>query len=347
MVLRFLERRPFADIGAALRVSEDAARMRTDRALEKLRVALARRGITSTASALAVLVSSQPIVAAPAGLAATLAAQSIAAASSGALATGLFSLMSTKLITTAAASALLAFWLGTRINAGNAASAETSAAQAAEAQQQAQVVASLRKDNQRLKLHTDTLEGEITRLKEAQAVAAAKPSAPSATAAAAKDVTLGLARWEIQQATLNNLKQIDAARKQYQIENSRLANSIHDLVGRKSYIKTVRSVNGEDYSALSMDPKDPLTVTSSNGIAVTYDPTGATTTQPEYPPEVLRVHDLAAQVQPSINQALAAFRAANNGKSPPNEQAWVPFFATPKEGADFVEYVEAKKAAGL
>ena len=49
VVLRFLDRRPFAEIGAALKVSEDAARMRTDRALDKLRSALARRGITSTA----------------------------------------------------------------------------------------------------------------------------------------------------------------------------------------------------------------------------------------------------------------------------------------------------------
>ena len=51
VVMRFLERHPFARIGAALRISEDAARMRTDRALEKLRSALARRGITSTATA--------------------------------------------------------------------------------------------------------------------------------------------------------------------------------------------------------------------------------------------------------------------------------------------------------
>ena len=43
VVLRFLQRRPFAEIGVALRTTEDAARMRTDRALDKLRMALARR----------------------------------------------------------------------------------------------------------------------------------------------------------------------------------------------------------------------------------------------------------------------------------------------------------------
>src|SRR5213078_759118 len=142
-----------------------------------------------------------------------------------------------------------------------------------------------------------------------------KPVTPSSvTTTAGSNVTLGMAQWEIQQATLNNLRQIDAARKQYQLEHSRLANSIHDLVGRKSYIKTVRSVNGEDYSSISMNPADPITVTTPNGVSVTYDPTGTTTTRPDFPPEVLRVQDLAAQVQPSINQALAAYRAANNGK---------------------------------
>ena len=41
VVLRFLEKRPFAEVGSLLQVSEDAARMRTDRALDKLREARA------------------------------------------------------------------------------------------------------------------------------------------------------------------------------------------------------------------------------------------------------------------------------------------------------------------
>ena len=89
VVLRFLERRAFAEIARALRVSEDAARMRTERALDKLRTALARRGITSTAAALGAVVSTQSLISAPAGLAAALAAQSLATAgaSAGAFAT--------------------------------------------------------------------------------------------------------------------------------------------------------------------------------------------------------------------------------------------------------------------
>ncbi len=89
VVLRFLEKRAFSDIGQVLNISEDAARMRTDRALEKLRQRLAHHGITSTAAAISLIVSSQPIIAAPAGLAASLASNTlaIAGASTGVLAT--------------------------------------------------------------------------------------------------------------------------------------------------------------------------------------------------------------------------------------------------------------------
>lgn len=49
VLLRFFENRPFAEIGTQLGLGENAARMRVDRALEKLRTALARRGVKSTA----------------------------------------------------------------------------------------------------------------------------------------------------------------------------------------------------------------------------------------------------------------------------------------------------------
>ena len=72
------------DIGTALRVTEDAARMRVDRALEKLHVLLARRGVTSTAAALGVALSNQAITAAPAGLATAITGTAL----SGGLAAG-------------------------------------------------------------------------------------------------------------------------------------------------------------------------------------------------------------------------------------------------------------------
>ncbi len=57
ILLRYLENKPFAEIGERLRLNENAARMRVERALVQLRKQLARRGINSTAAGLAMVVS--------------------------------------------------------------------------------------------------------------------------------------------------------------------------------------------------------------------------------------------------------------------------------------------------
>lgn len=71
VVLRFFNECSFAEIGARLRLTENAARMRVQRALDKLHADLSRHGCTSTAAALAVALANAPGVAAPAGLAAS------------------------------------------------------------------------------------------------------------------------------------------------------------------------------------------------------------------------------------------------------------------------------------
>jgi RNA polymerase sigma factor (sigma-70 family) len=98
VLLRFFEGRAFATVGTRLLLTEDAARMRVDRALEKLRVALGRRGITSTAAALGVALANQAVVAAPAGLASTVTTAALAGAVTGgstAILATIFSTMST------------------------------------------------------------------------------------------------------------------------------------------------------------------------------------------------------------------------------------------------------------
>ena len=82
ILLRYFENRPFAEVGARLGLNENAARMRVERALEKLRVTFAKRGIT-TAAVLASVISANAVQVAPAGLAATLATASLAAAGTG------------------------------------------------------------------------------------------------------------------------------------------------------------------------------------------------------------------------------------------------------------------------
>jgi RNA polymerase sigma factor (sigma-70 family) len=77
LVLRFFENKNFAEVGAALGASEDAAKMRVTRALEKLRKIFTKRGIVSTTALLAGAISTNSVAAAPAGLAAGIAATAL------------------------------------------------------------------------------------------------------------------------------------------------------------------------------------------------------------------------------------------------------------------------------
>lgn len=84
VLLRYFEGRPFAEVGQKLGLSEDGARMRVDRALEKLRALLGERGIASTCAALGAALAQQAVTAAPAGVAMNIAGTAMA----GALAAG-------------------------------------------------------------------------------------------------------------------------------------------------------------------------------------------------------------------------------------------------------------------
>jgi RNA polymerase sigma factor (sigma-70 family) len=78
LVLRFFENKNFAEVGAALGASEDNARMRVNRALEKLRKIFTKRGIVSTSAILAGAISANAVQAAPVGLAKTISAVAVA-----------------------------------------------------------------------------------------------------------------------------------------------------------------------------------------------------------------------------------------------------------------------------
>lgn len=78
VLLRFLEGRSFAEVGASVGLSENAARMRVERALEKLRARLMSRGCTSTAAALGSAMAAQGAVAAPEAWVAALATKALA-----------------------------------------------------------------------------------------------------------------------------------------------------------------------------------------------------------------------------------------------------------------------------
>lgn len=84
ILLRFMEGQDFASVGARLDLTDNAARMRVDRAVDKLRGLLERRGVRSSATALALVLANQAVVAAPAGLAATVTGTALAGAGTAA-----------------------------------------------------------------------------------------------------------------------------------------------------------------------------------------------------------------------------------------------------------------------
>ncbi|MGP8234679.1 MAG: RNA polymerase sigma factor, partial [Limisphaerales bacterium] len=97
IVLRFFEGKDMKQVGATLRVSENSAKTRVSRAVEKLRAFFAKRGITSSAAAIMGAVSANSVQAAPVGFAsamsATAATGSIVAGSTLALIKGTLKLM--------------------------------------------------------------------------------------------------------------------------------------------------------------------------------------------------------------------------------------------------------------
>jgi RNA polymerase sigma factor (sigma-70 family) len=71
VVLRFFDRRSMKEVGAALSASEDAAKMRVNRAVEKLRLFFTKRGIVVPIAVLMAAISANSVQAAPATLART------------------------------------------------------------------------------------------------------------------------------------------------------------------------------------------------------------------------------------------------------------------------------------
>src|SRR6185436_2297334 len=77
IALRFFEDRSMRDVGTALGISEDAAKQRVFRAIEKLRSLLSTKGATIPGAALTATIASHAIHTAPPALAATVTASAL------------------------------------------------------------------------------------------------------------------------------------------------------------------------------------------------------------------------------------------------------------------------------
>ncbi len=84
VLLRFFQNKSHREVGDFLGLNEDTARKRVERALEKLRVYFAQRGVTVSAALLATAISANSVQAAPLGLATTVAGATLSGAGGGA-----------------------------------------------------------------------------------------------------------------------------------------------------------------------------------------------------------------------------------------------------------------------
>jgi uncharacterized protein (TIGR03435 family) len=121
VVLRFFDGKSMKEIGAALGASEDAAKMRVNRAVEKLRLFFARRGVTFSATALSAAISENSVQAAPTVLAKNATAVAIAKGAAASISTldlakGVLKMMAwTKVKTPIVVSAVVLIAVGTTI----------------------------------------------------------------------------------------------------------------------------------------------------------------------------------------------------------------------------------------
>jgi RNA polymerase sigma factor (sigma-70 family) len=87
IVLRFFEGKSMSEVGAALGASEDAAKKRVNRAVEKLRGFFTKRGVVLSPAVLTATISANSIEAAPADLAKTVTGAALAKGTTASLST--------------------------------------------------------------------------------------------------------------------------------------------------------------------------------------------------------------------------------------------------------------------
>ena len=174
VVLRFFEGKDLKQVGASLGMREDAARMRVNRGVEKLRKFFKRRGVTLSAATMTGAVAANSVQAAPVGLAAaiTTAALSGGSITTTALIAATKAIAMTTLQKTVIA-AVLAATVGTGIYEARQAANARAEVQTLEQQQTpltgqiqqlqrerdetARQLASLREDNEKLNRNTAEL----------------------------------------------------------------------------------------------------------------------------------------------------------------------------------------------
>src|SRR5437762_9341574 len=115
VLLRYFERKELRAVGDALGTSEEAARKRVGRALERLRRYLAAHGVSFSAATLATVMTGSAVQAAPAALASTISAAIVAGTAAAGSTFNLLNLMSMTKLKAGLLSAAIVVGAGTPI----------------------------------------------------------------------------------------------------------------------------------------------------------------------------------------------------------------------------------------
>jgi RNA polymerase sigma factor (sigma-70 family) len=279
--LRFFEGRAFVEVGERLHLSENAARMRVDRALDKLNHLLARRGITSTASAIGVALANQAFGQVPPGLGAQVVSTGVSTAGQGGLSASGFLFMSKiKLI---GGAALL----------GGVLAISWSVVEWLLVPKPAGVTSG--------QLRRNSLVPELA----AEPMGAPAPSvsmAMPATSAVVPTVRrngqgIPITSTAMQTQIRNNLRLIVSGRNMELKFRGRLPASVAEMVGPQGSIRELIPVNGEDYA--SIDPGSwRFKVTAADGIEIEYDAGAPKPSGPESLQETAQFRSELAAYQP-------------------------------------------------
>jgi hypothetical protein len=323
--------------------------MRVERALDKLRAAFARRGVTSTGAALAAVLASQAGAAAPVGMAGAITSAALAGVGVGAggAAVGVGILFMSKTTTTILIGAVLV-------------ASGTALYQWTEAQRAETELAALRVERDGLRSQF-AAEQQRSRRSTQEAIALQTqvdvpaappvatpeseppPAAPSVRQLSPEELMV-FRRISMNSAINNNLRVLYNARERFQREHGHFPASLDDVVGEGKYIPALVAVNGEDYSALPLTSAQPLSVRDREGTNMTYDPSAPRQSPQELPPVEQHILDFMEQMRPAIGKATEAYRAANNGAVPTDPSALLPYFATPQESTAFANWLSVAGA---
>ncbi len=201
IVLRYVEGKDLKEVGLALGASEDAAKKRVSRAVEKLRGFFSKRGVVLSSAALAGAISANALHAAPAGLAGAVAANAVSAtvatASTLTLVKGTLKLMAwtkVKIAAGVAVAALVAYQWHQNLNQTEQITSLQAQLQQAKQESEQQQAAIDRLNRQKLAMVDEKRDAEKASAKLlAHQRAALTASAAKNAAAAAKSNSVGSA----------------------------------------------------------------------------------------------------------------------------------------------------------